>query len=68
MKAIITTILVVASFVLIFSEPSDETNFITTFLWTKTLGFALAYIAYRVGKSDGKLMAKIERLCREAED
>ena len=68
MKAIITTILVVASFVLIFSEPSDETNFITTFLWTKTLGFTLAYIAYRVGKSDGKLVEWVDRFCREEED
>ena len=68
MKTIITILLIIAAWVLICSEPSDEANFIATFLWTKSLGFALAYLAYRTAKSEGKLMAKIERLCREDED
>lgn len=66
MKTIATTILIVAAFVLICGEVTD--NSIATFLWVKAAGFLCAYLAYKVAKSDGRITRLVERVCRLFEE
>lgn len=53
-KTLIAGALIVISFVLLFSEPVETETFASfcqVFFTTKTLGFAFAYIAYKlIGK------------------
>lgn len=68
MKTIITTILSIAAFILICGEVTDETNFMVTFLWVKVLGFACAFAAYRIGRTDRRLRRLAERFSRMADE
>lgn len=68
MKTIATIILSVAAFLLICGEVTDEANFVVTFLWVKALGFACAYAAYRIGRTDRRLRRLAERFSRMADE
>lgn len=62
MKTTISLLLALMAGILILSEPTDDAPFLLTLLWSKALGFALAWLSYKVAKSSDRLMERIDKI------